>query len=316
MKGNSVKKIIEVKTNYGSSYVKNYILPSNDYYLLIDTGIVSAWDELSQEIAPVPEYDRNSRLVVINTHEHWDHIGLNANLVKEKRALIVAHKAGITWMEDHEYQWQQSFEAFSPELIPEEQRKQIYWKEIGKPVKVQVYLKGGEIFKNQNYEVKVIHTPGHSPASICLFEKQQGFLFSGDTVQGCGFFGNLPLYTNVTQYLDSLRRLKKLNPCVIFGGHSPRIEGEDVQQILDEGIQTIESVEKATRIALNKLPSSQKLSDVVREVCKELEANYSIHAFFSVLAHINHMAKHIPIAADISNRYQTNKARAIKELKP
>lgn len=310
--GNGMKNVTEVKTKYGNSYVKNYILSSNDYYLLIDSGIVSAWGKLSQQIAPIPEYDRNSRLVVINTHEHWDHIGLNANLVKEKGALIVAHKAGITWIEDHDYQWQQSFEAFSPELIPVEQIKQLYWKEIGKPVKVQVYLQGGEIFKNQNYKLEIIHTPGHSPASICLFEKQQGFLFSGDTVQGRGFFGNLPLYTNVAKYLDSLGRLKKLNPCVIFGGHSPRIEGEDIQQILDEGIQTIESVEKATRIALNKLSSSHKLSDVVREVCKELEANYSIHAFFSVLAHINHMAEYIPVAEDILNRYQSNKQEPLR----
>jgi glyoxylase-like metal-dependent hydrolase (beta-lactamase superfamily II) len=316
MKGNSMKKIIEVKTNYGKYYVKNYILPSEDYYLLIDSGIVSAWDELSQQIDSISEYDRKPGLVVINTHEHWDHIGLNANLVKEKGALIVAHKAGITWMEDHDYQWQQSFEAFSPELIPAEQKKQLYWKEIGKPVKVQLYLQGGEIFKNQNYKLEIIYTPGHSPASICLFEKQQGFLFSGDTVQGSGFFGNLPLYTNVTHFLDSLKRLKKINPCVIFGGHSPRIEGEDVQRIIDEGIRTIESVENATRMALNKLTSSHTLSDIVREVCKELDVNYSIHAFFSVLAHINHMAKHIPIAGDISNRYQTNKAKTIKELKP
>lgn len=311
-----MKNVIEVKTNYGKYYMKNYILPSNDYYLLIDTGIVSAWDGLSQKIAQVTAFGRNPVLIVINTHEHWDHIGCNANLVKEKGALIVAHKAGITWMEDHEYQWQQSFEAFSPELIPGEQRKQIYWKKIGKPVKVQVYLQGGEIFKNQNYEVEVIHTPGHSPASICLFEKQQGFLFSGDTVQGRGFFGNLPLYTNITQYLDSLGRLKKINTCVIFGGHSPRIEGGNVRRIIDEEIRTIESVEKATQMALNKLPSSHKLSDVVREVCKELEANYSLHAFFSVLAHINHMAEYIPVAEEISNRYQSNKTKIIKEVKP
>ncbi len=270
---------------------------------MIDSGIVSAWNELSQKVTIGPNYNKNPQLVVINTHEHWDHIGLNAMLLKEKNSLTVAHKAGVKWIEDHEYQFKQSFEAFTPELNPDKQTRQTYWKEVGQPVKVQLLLKGNEVFKNIEYELEVIYTPGHSPGSICLFEKQKGFLFSGDTVQGGGFFGKLPLYINVTQYLDSLRRLKKLNPCVIFGGHSPRIEGENVQQILDEGIQMIESIDKATRITLNRLPSNISLLDVVKGVCKELNANYSIHAFFSVLAHIDHMAKDVPVAFDIASKY-------------
>jgi len=312
-----MKNIIEIKTNYENRYVKNYILPSEDYYILIDSGIVSAWNELSQKVTIGPNYNKNSQFVVINTHEHWDHIGLNAMLLKEKNSLIVAHKAGVKWIEDHEYQFKQSFEAFTPELNPDKQTRQTYWKEVGQPVKVQLLLKGNEVFKNIEYELEVIYTPGHSPGSICLFEKQKGFLFSGDTVQGCGFFGNLPLYTNVTHYLDSLERLKKLSPYAIFGGHTPLIYGkENVQKILDEGIQTIELIEKATRIVLKKLPSNQKLSDIIKEVCRELNTNYSIHAFFSVLAHIVYMAKDVPVAADISNRYQINKTRTIKELKP
>jgi len=271
---------------------------------LIDSGIVSAWNELSQKVTIGPNYNKNPQLVVINTHEHWDHIGLNAMLLKEKNSLTVAHKAGVKWIEDHEYQFKQSFEAFTPELNPDKQTRQTYWKEVGQPVKVQLLLKGNEIFKNIEYELEVIYTPGHSPGSICLFEKQKGFLFSGDTVQGCGFFGKLPLYTNVTRYLDSIEKLKKLSPYAVYGGHTPLIDGrKNVQRILDEGIQIIESIDKATRITLNRLPSNISLSDVVKGVCEELNANYSIHAFFSVLAHIDHMAKDVPVAFDIASKY-------------
>ena len=271
---------------------------------MIDSGIVSAWNELSQKVTIGPNYNKNPQLVVINTHEHWDHIGLNAMLLKEKNSLTVAHKAGVKWIEDHEYQFKQSFEAFTPELNPDKQTRQTYWKEVGQPVKVQLLLKGNEIFKNIEYELEVIYTPGHSPGSICLFEKQKGFLFSGDTVQGGGFFGKLPLYTHVTHYLDSLERLKKLSPYAVYGGHTPLIDGrKNVQRILDEGIQIIESIDKATRITLNRLPSNISLSDVVKGVCEELNANYSIHAFFSVLAHIDHMAKDVPVAFDIASKY-------------
>jgi len=51
------------------------------------------------------------------------------------------------------------------------------------------------------------------------------------------------------------------------------------------------------------LPFNISLSDVVKGVCVELNANYSIHAFFSVLAHIDHMAKDVPVAFDIASKY-------------
>jgi len=299
-----MNNIIEIKTNYEDRFVKNYILPSNDCYIFLDSGILSAWEETSKIIDAKANPFKNNKFVVINTHEHWDHIGLNSMLVKEKNAFIFVHKAGKKWMEDFEYQFQQSFNAFSPELIPDIKTKENYWREIGEPSKVDMYLSGGEIIKNDKYELNVIYTPGHSPGSICLFESQKGFLFSGDTVQGNGFFGKLPLYTNVMQYLNSLKKLKDISPTIIFGGHTPAIEGsKNVKQELDTGIQTIETIEEATRNILKRVSTNVKLSDIVMQICKELNARYSIHAFFSVLAHINTMAEEIPIAADIVDKY-------------
>lgn len=296
--------IIEIKTSYEDRYVKSYILPSKEYYILVDSGIISSWNELSQKIKAGLNYNKNTPLIVINTHEHWDHIGLNSILLKEKNSIIVSHKAGVEWIENHEYQFQQSFEAFTPELIPDIQTRQVYWKEIGQPVKVQLYLTGNEVLKNDDYELNVICTPGHSPGSICLFDQQKGFLFSGDTVQGCGFFGKLPLYTNVTHYLDSLEKLKRISPCAIYGGHTNLIHGrKNVKNILDEGVKTIESIGRVTKSILKRSASHPKLSEIVKNVCEELNAIYSIHAFFSVLAHINHMAKDNGFAADIADRY-------------
>ena len=299
-----MNNIIEIKTDYEDRFVKNYILPSSDYYILIDSGITSAWDDVYQKINKGPFFCEKTKIVVINTHEHWDHIGLNSKLVKEKNVSIFVHKAGKRWMENYEYQFSQSFDAFSPELITDIKTKENYWREIGEPAKVDMYLTGGEIIKNEKYELNVIYTPGHSPGSVCLFESHKGFLFSGDTVQGSGFFGKLPLYINATQYLNSLKKLKDISPTVIFGGHTPTIEGrKNVKQELDIGIQTIETIEEITRNILNRVPSNKKLSDIVSQVCRKLNAKYSIHAFFSILAHINNMKDDVPLATDIVEKY-------------
>ncbi len=47
----------------------------------------------------------------------------------------------------------------------------------------------GQHFDFGPFHFNIIHTPGHTPGSMCLFEEKSGFLFSGDTKfadGGCG----------------------------------------------------------------------------------------------------------------------------------
>jgi glyoxylase-like metal-dependent hydrolase (beta-lactamase superfamily II) len=43
-----------------------------------------------------------------------------------------------------------------------------------------ILVKNGEIISTGNIELKVIHTPGHSPGGICLYTL--GYIFTGDTL--------------------------------------------------------------------------------------------------------------------------------------
>ncbi|HEV7932995.1 MAG TPA: MBL fold metallo-hydrolase [Actinomadura sp.] len=45
-----------------------------------------------------------------------------------------------------------------------------------------IYLEDGGVFEIADVQLDVIHTPGHSPGSICLFSEQLGVLFTGDTL--------------------------------------------------------------------------------------------------------------------------------------
>ena len=50
------------------------------------------------------------------------------------------------------------------------------------PSKADDYLKDNDIIKIGSMEFKIIHTPGHSPGGICIYESQNKVLFSGDTL--------------------------------------------------------------------------------------------------------------------------------------
>ena len=54
-----------------------------------------------------------------------------------------------------------------------------------------------------------MHTPGHSPGGICLFDRQAGVLFSGDTLYDSRLFDELP-GSDIGSYLKTIARLRLL----------------------------------------------------------------------------------------------------------
>ncbi len=51
----------------------------------------------------------------------------------------------------------------------------------------------GQHFDFGPFHFNIIHTPGHTPGSMCLFEEKSGFLFSGDTKFADGGYGRTDL---------------------------------------------------------------------------------------------------------------------------
>jgi glyoxylase-like metal-dependent hydrolase (beta-lactamase superfamily II) len=129
--------------------------------LLIDTGCAHTGSELicALEVWPVEQ--------VVNTHCHEDHIGANAGVQARYGCPIAAHHSALAVLED-------------PRLQPLEPYRRILWgwpqPSQGEPV--------GDSVETSRFRFRVIHTPGHSPDHVCLFEPEQGWLFSGDAYIG------------------------------------------------------------------------------------------------------------------------------------
>lgn len=96
---------------------------------------------------------------IINTHGHWDHIGAN-NFMKEKtKAQLAIHEEDAVILH----------------------KSSLDIGDGGQASEADKLLKDGDVISfGKNIELKVLHTPGHSPGSICLLGQDK--LFSGDTV--------------------------------------------------------------------------------------------------------------------------------------
>jgi len=81
--------------------------------------------------------------------------------------------------------------------------------------------------------VEVVHTPGHTLGSVCLYLREEKALFTGDTALGLGTVAiSPPPHGDMALYLQSLERLKGYDCAVMLPGHGQAVH--DVRRKLQE----------------------------------------------------------------------------------
>jgi endoribonuclease LACTB2 len=82
-------------------------------------------------------------------------------------------------------------------------------------VEFQRFIEDNEIIKLRDeagaeFEIKALHTPGHARGHLAFYDAEHGFLLSSDNVVGAGTVVIAPPEGNMTDYLQSLERMKNL----------------------------------------------------------------------------------------------------------
>ena len=170
--------------------------PGSREAIAIDTATPSlAW--IAGELAA---RDWTLRLI-ISTHGHWDHIGDNAAVAEHAGADIAVHPLDRDRLTDPQPLW-------APfEIVPS--------------VPAVDLAEGGEI-RFGEILLTVLHTPGHTEGSVCLYARDEGILFSGDTLFAGGW-GRVDLPGgDEAAMVESLARLSGLEDGVaVHPGHGP-----------------------------------------------------------------------------------------------
>lgn len=138
---------------------------------------------------------------ILLTHSHWDHFA-DAHLLKMRTAAqLYVHPSDVGNLE---HPGSDGIPLFVP----------IH------SVKPDRLLKERDLIQVGNLSLEVIHTPGHSPGSVCFYIEGKKLLFSGDTLFE-GSIGNLHLPTAQPDHMwDSLRKLSLLpNETRVVPGH-------------------------------------------------------------------------------------------------
>ncbi len=138
---------------------------------------------------------------ILLTHSHWDHIGDVARLKKTLKAPVWVHAADAPNVE-----------------APGSDRLPLYFPIEG--VTPDGNLTDGQMLNVGDIQIQVIHTPGHTPGSVCFYLPKEGILISGDTLFK-GTIGRLDLPTGRPELMKgSLTKIGTLPPHTrVYPGH-------------------------------------------------------------------------------------------------
>lgn len=190
--------------------------------LLFDSGL--GHFSLRRHVPLVAERD----LLCVASHTHFDHIGCHHEF-----GPCAVHAAEAEILADPRNDWTLAGRYATDEMfdrMPEGWDASRYGV---KPAAVGRVLQHGDVIDLGDRAFEVVHTPGHSPGGIGLFEAKTGIFLSGDIVYDGPLIDDA-YHSDVPSYVETLERLRALPVSVVHGGHFPSFGPVRFRQLIDE----------------------------------------------------------------------------------
>ena len=161
------------KLTLGLYQTNTYLLANDTEAVVIDPGYEA--DTILDALAG------KTLKAILLTHGHFDHVGAVKELVAETGCDVYIHAA----------------EATMPPMVT-----------AGPLYFTHTYDEGDTVSPIAGLELTVLHTPGHTPGSVCLLMGKE--MFSGDTLFACSFGRTDLPGGDPRKMMESLRRLASL----------------------------------------------------------------------------------------------------------
>jgi glyoxylase-like metal-dependent hydrolase (beta-lactamase superfamily II) len=190
---------------YGGVYPPNVFLVSGkNKSVFIDTAHGKP-EEIQKHLSVWESEGKPEIAGIILTHRHGDHIGGAAELSKHIGAPVIStavEKAAI---------------------------------ENESSAVVNITPGDGEILQLGNSTLEIIHTPGHTMGSLCVYLQEDKVLFTGDNILGLGTTVISPNEGDMASYIGSLQKMLNYNIETICPGHGPEIDtpNEKIHELIE-----------------------------------------------------------------------------------
>jgi len=189
--------------------------------MLVDSGMgVVSLRQAVRRLAERP-------VLAVASHTHFDHIGAHHEFddraVHGDEAAILADPGRPATLADP-YVSDDIFTA----LPPGPYRSADYTVTAAPASRL---LADGDVIDLGDRHYTVLHTPGHSPGSIALWDAADQVLFAGDTVYDGPLITDC-YHSDMDDYVASMERLLALPARVVHGGHFPSFDGRRLRVLI------------------------------------------------------------------------------------
>jgi glyoxylase-like metal-dependent hydrolase (beta-lactamase superfamily II) len=221
-------------------HVNSFLIEGSKSAVLLDTGLgVANIRKVAEELTPKP-------LLAVNSHYHFDHTGGNRLFsefaIHRIGADLVARPVPQEITDGYMNYTRRLLEAWGPykqaddlyfhlltverllRPLPRDFDPATYRLPASTPSRL---LDDGDLLDLGDRKLQVLHTPGHSPDCICLFDEKNGLLFGGDTINTGPIYAQLE-DSDLGQFASSTARLAGMSDAIrrVFVCHFMRYDGD------------------------------------------------------------------------------------------
>lgn len=171
---------------------------------------------------------------IILTHYHFDHASGAHQIRQATGAKVVLHPLEEGFLRDWQGEALQDVEVHLNQRSLAE-RMRLFRQQAAEAVP-DIAVGHGDTLRVGGMALEIVHTPGHTMGSICVYVPQERALFTGDTALGLGTVVVLtPPYGDMALYLSSLERLKGYESDLMLPGHGPPVRevARKLQELID-----------------------------------------------------------------------------------
>jgi glyoxylase-like metal-dependent hydrolase (beta-lactamase superfamily II) len=175
--------------------------------VLFDSGLgVASIRDVVRRLTRLP-------VTVVNSHTHFDHVGGNREFEYVRNLNVPFSLASARG------EVSQSLAAYASETLAEDRvcgplPAGVTSRAYSIPTwRISGHVRDGEVLDLGGRKLEILHAPGHTPDSICMLDRANGLLFTGDTY----YSGEIYLWapeTSVPDCTASIARLAGLQPAL------------------------------------------------------------------------------------------------------